>query len=82
MNPKTLATLEFDKILARLAGLCQTTAPLTLSLSKGERRPAICHSERSEESGDGWLRCFVWDTPPQTPRFARGDTLREDEHCC
>jgi dsDNA-specific endonuclease/ATPase MutS2 len=44
LNPKTLATLEFDKILARLADLCQTTAgrelapyPLTLSLSKGER---------------------------------------------
>ena len=48
MHDKTLATLEFDKILARLAVLCWTAAgrtlvsqPLVLSLSKDEQRERL-----------------------------------------
>ena len=40
--PKTLATLEFDKILARLAGLCQTTAGRELALAL---RPSSDYAE-------------------------------------
>src|SRR3990172_2268567 len=39
---KTLATLEFDKILARLAGLCQTTAGRELALAL---RPSSDYAE-------------------------------------
>ena len=40
--PKTLTTLEFDKILARLAGLCQTTAGRELALAL---RPSSDYAE-------------------------------------
>ena len=42
MNPKTIATLEFDKILAHLAGLCQTTAGHELALAL---RPSSDYAE-------------------------------------
>ena len=48
MNPKTLSTLEFDKILARLAGHTAFSAgralapqPLVLSLSKDEPQECV-----------------------------------------